>query len=320
MDVGDEEAGGNEYEEADEERGNVEQGYEGEVELYGCRVDVVAGGVEADDARLLLQHDETDADDVAPEQSATDDEDGKPQEGVADARVAHAQSFEDADGLGALEDDDEQSADHGDACHTDHEREDDPHVDIEQREPREDVGMGFVDGLRGKGLAIFVEPAVDVVDDPVGCSVQLCEVADCHLHTARLVLLPAVQPDGNGEVGEAERLVELCHIGLIDASHREAAGTEVVAKEIGKEAVAGLQPQLVGHEARDEQGIVGRAIGELRHVTLYEMFVEEREVVVAADAFEDNAEEVVVGLQDALYGRVACHTADTWCLAQLAHE
>ena len=135
MDVGDEEAGGYEYEDADEERGHIEQDDKGQVELHGGRVDIITGGVEVDDARLLLQQDKSDADDVSPEQSASDDEDGKPEEGVAHTLVAHAQCFEDADGLGAFKDDDEQSANHGNASHTDHEHEDDPYVDVKQREP-----------------------------------------------------------------------------------------------------------------------------------------------------------------------------------------
>ena len=61
-----EETGCNEHEETDDEGGYIEQQDDGLVELHGCCVDIVAGGVEAHEAGVLLQQSDADADDVSP--------------------------------------------------------------------------------------------------------------------------------------------------------------------------------------------------------------------------------------------------------------
>ena len=72
------EAGGYQYEDGYQERSDVEDDDDGDVEFHGRRVYIVAGGVEVDETRLLLQHHQADAYDVANEQSLTDDEGCKP--------------------------------------------------------------------------------------------------------------------------------------------------------------------------------------------------------------------------------------------------
>lgn len=90
---------------------------------------------------------------------------GKVEEDGANARVAGTQGFEHTDGLCALEDEDEQAAHHREAGHGHHEAEDDNHVDIEQVEPGEDLGIVFLDaeGLArlgvGGGVHLFAESA-----------------------------------------------------------------------------------------------------------------------------------------------------------------
>ena len=131
MDVRDKKAGCDEHKETDEQGGQIKQQDDGQVELHRGCVDIVAGGVEMNEPRLLLQHDDAYAYQVAPEQSASDDEGGKPQEGVSHHGVTHAQRLQYAYHLGTFQNDDEQSANHGEACHTDHEHQDNPHIDVE---------------------------------------------------------------------------------------------------------------------------------------------------------------------------------------------
>ena len=100
-----------------------------------------------DEARVLLQHHQTDAYHVADEQSLTDDEGRKPQERVAHSLVACSQGLHDANHLCAFQNDDEQAANHGEACHTNHQCQNNPYVDIQQREPREYLRIGLEDGL-----------------------------------------------------------------------------------------------------------------------------------------------------------------------------
>ena len=66
MDAGDEVAGTDEDENADDEGGYVEQEDEGDVELHGCLADVVGLWVETYEPRELLEQYDADAEDVAP--------------------------------------------------------------------------------------------------------------------------------------------------------------------------------------------------------------------------------------------------------------
>ena len=49
---------------------------------------------------------------------------------MADSAIACSECFENADGLCVLKDDDEQSANHREACHAGHQRKDNPYVNI----------------------------------------------------------------------------------------------------------------------------------------------------------------------------------------------
>lgn len=66
MDAGDEVAGADEDEDADDEGGYVEQEDEGDVELHGRLTDVVGLRVETYEPRELLEQYDADAKDVAP--------------------------------------------------------------------------------------------------------------------------------------------------------------------------------------------------------------------------------------------------------------
>ena len=86
-------------------------------------------------------------DDVANEQSLTDDEGRKPQEGVAHRLVVCSQSFQNTNHLRALQNNDEQAANHGETSHANHQCQDNPNIDVEQREPREYLRVSLEDGL-----------------------------------------------------------------------------------------------------------------------------------------------------------------------------
>ncbi len=88
--------------------------------------------------------------------SLADDEDGKPQEGVADGLVAGTQGLHHANHRGAFQDDDEQSADHGYACHDEHQSEDNPDIQVHQAQPLEDVWIQVLDGGAAVGFSIVI--------------------------------------------------------------------------------------------------------------------------------------------------------------------
>lgn len=83
MDTRDEERGDDEGGNADQERGHVEGQDDGPGDLHGNRADVVGLGIEAHEAREVLEGDEAQAQGIAPEKALGQDERGKPQEDVA---------------------------------------------------------------------------------------------------------------------------------------------------------------------------------------------------------------------------------------------
>ena len=112
LDVGNEVTRRNQNEDADEQRGNVEQDDERNVQLDGNGADIIRFRVEFDESRVALQQHESDAEQVADEQSASNHKDGKPQKRVADGLVACAESLQDANHRRALKNDNQQSANH----------------------------------------------------------------------------------------------------------------------------------------------------------------------------------------------------------------
>ena len=173
---------------------------------------------------------------------------------MAHGAVACSECLHDANHAGAFEDDDEQSANHCEARHSNHKSKDYPHVEVEKVEPRKDVGHAVDDGLRAVCGAVVVDGPVDVVDDAVLDGVELAEVVDEELGSRRLVVLPAVESYCGVEVGEYQRLVEVGEVSLVDAGDGEAACTDVARRdEVGKDLVASLQEQLVGDIFGDDE-------------------------------------------------------------------
>ena len=132
MNVRNQVAGGDKNENADKECGNIDEQENGQVDLHRSLADVVGLRVEPDDAGIFLQQNDAEANDITQQQTLTDDEGWEPEERVADCLVAGSDSLQDTNHLCALKDDDEQSADHREACHTNHQCQDDPDIDVEQ--------------------------------------------------------------------------------------------------------------------------------------------------------------------------------------------
>ena len=74
MDTRDEEGGDDEGGNADQERGHVEGQDDRPGDLHGDRADVVGLGIEAHEAREVLEGDEAQAQGVAPKQALGQDE------------------------------------------------------------------------------------------------------------------------------------------------------------------------------------------------------------------------------------------------------
>ena len=80
----------------------------------------------------MLQGHEAYSDDVAYKQSAPYDEHCEPKERASDGGISRSERLKYADHRGSFEDDDEQSRYHGNAGHGNHQRQNNPNVEIEQ--------------------------------------------------------------------------------------------------------------------------------------------------------------------------------------------
>ena len=288
-----------EGEDGDDERADIDSDDGNRVEEDGDGVDIVGGGIEVDEAPVLFGHEQSQGEDIADEQAAQGDEGGKVEEDGANARVAGTQGFEHTDGLCALEDEDEQAAHHREAGHSHHEAEDDNHVDIEQIEPGEDLGIVFLDaeGLTRLGIGGGVHLLAESAQGREGLW-DLVDVVEAHFEHRGLRVVPMVEPLDGGDGGEYVVVVEDVHVGAVDTADSEAAGLDALFEEVGEDAVAHLQPQFVGLQARDED-VVAVGVLPARQSALNEARGNEGGVVGGGQPLEGDAFEVGVGLDDA---------------------
>ena len=255
LDARDEVARRKERERRHDKRGHIYSKDIPPVDKHRNTLHVVVGRVKAHPAERGLQADKAKAYDVAHDQAPHDDEHGQVDKRRADRRVVGAECFEQADCRRPFKYDDEQPADHRHAGHADHEQQDYPHVDVEQAEPVEDIGIeafdregrarrthgvsGLLDGL-GQGGVDVVYPVV---------------VVDLHFEAANLVGAPAVEGGDGLQVGQYQRLVELRQVGLIDGCHFEAARLDGAVEEVGVHAVAHFEAQGVGLLPGDDDAV-----------------------------------------------------------------
>ena len=108
---------------ADDGCGDVDGGYLCPWEGYGDVAEIVADGVEGDKFGVVLEGEEEECCDVAYHETAQYNHGGEAEEDVTELGVGGSHGFHDADEGGALEDDDEQAADHGDDGYEGHEYE-----------------------------------------------------------------------------------------------------------------------------------------------------------------------------------------------------
>ena len=162
--------------------------------------------------------------------------------------------------------------------------------------------------------------AVDFLHHVLRGGVEAGEVADGEFGSRALSFFPSVDLAGGVEVGEAERVVELAHVGLVDACHGEAACAHALCPdEIAVDAVALFEFERGGGIGGDEDGVGRCGVGELRYGASDEMVAYEVPFIFLCHALEGDAEEVVVGLEYALCHGIALHMADAVDAAHGAH-
>src|SRR5699024_4013127 len=102
-----------------------------------------------------------------------------------DAPIAASQGFEHADHLCAFEDENEQSGDHVDAGHDNHDADDQGDIKVKQREPLKDGGVFLFDRPRiEKGAQVLVNLSADFID--------IVKIIGINFKPPHLVVLPFV--------------------------------------------------------------------------------------------------------------------------------
>ena len=101
----------------------------------------VVGRVQGNEVRRMLHQAEKKGQGVADEHAFENGPGTYAHEEAADAAVAHAQRLEGAHGGDIPEQHDQQAAHHIEAGHNRHEDEDDQHIEVQQLQPVEDLGI-----------------------------------------------------------------------------------------------------------------------------------------------------------------------------------
>ena len=126
---------GNKHQYAYHKRHDIEHSEGKQVDFHWCFTYVVCGGIEAYQACGFLKEDDKHGKQVAKQDAATYDENGKPKECVTYGSVSRSKGFQCTYHLRALKNDDEQTGYHGETSYTYHQHQYNPHVDVEQRQP-----------------------------------------------------------------------------------------------------------------------------------------------------------------------------------------
>ena len=171
---------------------NIEHREGNQIYFYRSLADVVCSRVKAYNARKFLKTDDEHGKQVAKQDATAYDENSKPEKRMAYGRVARSKGFECAYHLCTLKNDDKKTGYHGETRYTYHQHKNDPHVDVEQRQPRENLRISLIDSLRSKDVAIFVGIAVHLFHHVLCRGFQCIEVLDCEFCTRALSRLPIV--------------------------------------------------------------------------------------------------------------------------------
>ena len=83
---------------------------------------------------------------IAIEQATPHNEGGKAKKHAPHLGIGGSHGLHHSNKVGTLQNDDKQTAYHGEACHTYHEDKNDPHIGVEQFQPRKHAGIKVADG------------------------------------------------------------------------------------------------------------------------------------------------------------------------------
>lgn len=188
-------------------------------------------GGRLDDAERKANH-------VAPKHTFAHQEEGDVQEDAADAGIALSQRLQDANHVGAFENDDKQTGYHRETGYRHHQDEDDDDIDIQDVKPAEYHRVQLFDGADVQGVPVAVLNLGQIEVEVLGDGVQTVVVVHQQLQSADLVVVPSVEASHLADVGEEEQFVIVLEAGLVDAGDVESPGADLFLHEVGEERIA----------------------------------------------------------------------------------
>ncbi len=303
-----------------EQRACIEQHEIEPVKRNGHVADIIGGRVERYQMEKVLQGTHRQADNIAPEHSLGYQEKRLPQENPAYRPVGASQSLERADKLHAVQNQDEQTGNHVEARHGQHQHDNDPDVHVQQLEPRKKLRVQVLHGLRVVGVAILIKAVCRGKINLVGHGVEVCKVVNPYFQAAVLRALPSVEALHLAHVANQEELVVVGKSGVVYAANAELACAYIVLDKIGVERIAHLQAHQGGKPPRHQHAIGHGAVGQDGHFALDQVVPEKRPVEIRVHAFQDNALKVGLALEYAGFGAEAVHATHALQGFQAVHQ
>ena len=174
------------------------------------------------------------------------------QKDLAHLSIRRSQSLKNSNHVGALKNNDKQTADHRESSHGKHQTKDYPHVHVEQTEPRKYLRSKFGYLANRIVVAVIVRPRVNLLAQVSAAGVQHREILQAYLNSRTLVIVPLVQLVNGVNIGQDEVFVIFRQMRLEDSGNLKAAHADIVFDIICVDFVAEFQTEHIAHGLRNE--------------------------------------------------------------------
>ena len=196
--------------------------------------------------------DEADAetDDVAPKHSLPYQRARSQQEHARDFAGGHAECFKEADGGDLLEKDDQDGRYHVEAGDGDHKEEDHQDVEVEERQPVEEMAVEFLDVGNKQCAVVFLHRGEENLFYAIVHCFNRGAGIDADFDGRDLVGGPAVEPLDVAAVDDGHLRIDFFEAGIVEAAEAELADFYFIADVVNHDVVTDSEAEFAGGRAR----------------------------------------------------------------------
>ena len=239
-----------------------------------------------------------DPDYIAPYHPFANQEKGYIEEYLTDTGVIFTQGLQNTDHVRPLQDNNQQSRNHGEASNSKDQYQNHHHINILHLQPVEYHRIQFFDGA---GIVCVTIPVlllsnikIQIFSNPV----QVVIIIHLQFQTAHLVRRPTIQAAYLADISYHKQLVIINKTRLINTRYTEFTSTHFVLHKISQKGISNFQPQQIS-QITGEQHIRRHLIGRKdKQLTLFQIITEESPIIVPAYTFQHDPLEITVGFQD----------------------